>query len=171
MRAFRYRQGSRVGQGREMKFMGQLPLFSCSKDDLSWDEALLGGIGRLICAWGMLEQCLEHKIGELRQAAGDMRTVGARTKPNMSRLLTELRAMISMRDRRNAAALSEISEVERDIQRIDRFRGLIISGFQMPEPGGFACRDPKNNVMHISLDQLDGEVSHLQRIGRRLLAL
>src|SRR3990167_9417615 len=103
------------------------------------DAALLCAVGRLVCAWTMLEQSLEAKIGLLREAMGDIRTVGARTRPSMAKLMTELRTMVAMRDRRNASALTEISAIERDMQRIDRFRSLIINGFQQPAEGGFTC--------------------------------
>jgi len=132
---------------------------------------LLCGLGRIICAWGRLEQRLEAKIADLRAATGDVRTLGSRTKPGIARLMGELRAMISMRDRRNAAALKEIAHIEGDIQRIDRFRGLVLTGFVTPEEHGFACRDAKNNLVHVSIDQLDGETRRLDAIGERVLAL
>ena len=42
------------------------------------DAALLCAVGRLVCAWTMLEQSLEAKIGLLREGMGDVRVVGAR---------------------------------------------------------------------------------------------
>ncbi|SEJ04731.1 hypothetical protein SAMN05518849_102320 [Sphingobium sp. AP50] len=135
------------------------------------DAALLCSVGRLVCAWTMLEQSLEAKIGMLREAMGDVRTVGARTRPTMTKLMTELRTMVAMRDRRNASALTAISAIERDMQRIDRFRALIIQGFHQPEPGGFTCRDGRNNIQHIGLEQLEGEISSLEAVASRLLAV
>lgn len=135
------------------------------------DAALLCAVGRLVCAWTMLEQSLEAKIGLLREAMGDVRTVGARTRPSMAKLMTELRTMVAMRDRRNASALTEISAIERDMQRIDRFRALIIQGFHQPEPGGFTCRDGRNNIQHVAFDQLDGEIAALEGVANRLLAV
>ncbi|MES2175613.1 MAG: hypothetical protein V4523_16955 [Pseudomonadota bacterium] len=135
------------------------------------DAALLCAVGRLVCAWTMLEQSLEAKIGLLRDAMGDIRTVGARTRPSMAKLMTELRTMVAMRDRRNASALTEISAIERDIQRIDRFRGLIIQGFHQPEPGGFTCRDSRNTIHHVAFDHLDGEIAALEGVASRLLAV
>jgi hypothetical protein len=149
--------------------MGHFPSFA--EAEFSHDANLMYGVGRLICAWGALEQKLEHKLCALREAAGDVRSTGTRSKPGMSKLMAELRAVVSLRDRRNAAALTEIAELERDIQRIDRFRGLIVSGFGAPEPGGFLCRDSKNNELHVSMQQLDSETEHLEEIGERLLAL
>lgn len=135
------------------------------------DAALLCGVGRLVCAWTMLEQSLEAKIGRLREAMGDIRTVGARTRPTMAKLMTELRTMVAMRDRRNAAALTEIADIERDMQRIDRFRALIIQGFHQPQPGGFTCRDQRNTHQFVTLEQLDREISALETVAERLLAV
>lgn len=135
------------------------------------DAALLCGVGRLVCAWTMLEQSLETKIAQLREAMGDVRTIGARTRPSMAKLMTELRTMVAMRDRRNASALTEISAIERDMQRIDRFRALIVQGFHQPEPGGFTCRDPRNNVQHVAMEQLEAEIASLERLAGRLLAV
>lgn len=135
------------------------------------DAALLCGVGRLVCAWTMLEQSLEAKIGLLREGMGDVRVVGARTRPSMAKLMTELRTMVAMRDRRNASALTEISAIERDIQRIDRFRALIIQGFHHPEEGGFTCRDGRNNIQHVAFEQLDGEITALESVASRLLAV
>lgn len=149
--------------------MGHISLFTAS--DVMDDSDLMCGVGRLICAWGVLEQRLERKILTLRDTAGDIRTLGLRNKPSIAKMMGELRAMVSMRDRRNAAVLTEIAGIERDIQRIDRFRGLVVSGFQAAEPGGFTCRDGKNNVLRISKDQLAEEIDRLERIGEQLLAL
>jgi len=135
------------------------------------DAALLCAVGRLVCAWTMLEQSLQAKIDLLRDAMGDVRTVGARTRPSMAKLMTELRTMVAMRDRRNASALTEISAIERDMQRIDRFRALIIQGFHQPEPGGFTCRDSRNNIQHVAFDYLDGEIAALESVASRLLAV
>lgn len=135
------------------------------------DAALLCAVGRLVCAWTMLEQSLEAKIARLREAMGDVRTIGARTRPSMAKLMTELRTMVAMRDRRNASALTEISDIERDMQRIDRFRALIVQGFHQPEPGGFTCRDSRNNIQHVALKQLEGEIAALEIVANRLLAV
>ena len=135
------------------------------------DAALLCAVGRLVCAWTMLEQSLEAKIVLLREAMGDVHTVGARTRPSMAKLMTELQTMVAMRDRRNASALTEISAIERDMQRIDRFRSLIINGFQQPAEGGFTCRDGRNTQIHVSLDQLDVEIGSLDQLAQRLLAV
>ncbi len=135
------------------------------------DAALLCAVGRLVCAWTMLEQSLEAKIAMMREAMGDVRTIGTRSRPTMAKLMTELRTMVAMRDRRNASGLTEIATLERDMQRIDRFRALIIGGFQEPAPGGFTVRDGRNNQQHVSLEQLDAEIGALELIAQRLLAL
>ncbi|MBB4641051.1 hypothetical protein [Rhizorhapis suberifaciens] len=140
-------------------------------------DPLLCGIGRLIVAWGMLEVQLEQKIGQLRRAAGEVRSATSRTKPTMAKMLSELRAIVSMRCRRDNVQLVEIAEVERTIQQIDKFRTLVVQGFQGPADNGhledhpFLCRDAKNNVISISLDELIGEVSRLDACRERLLAL
>lgn len=133
------------------------------------DAALLCGIGRMVCAWTMLEQSLEQKIAMMRGAMGDVRTVGTRNRPSMAKLMTELRTMVTMRDRRNATALNEVSAIERDMQRVDRFRTLIIDGFQEPASGGFTCRDPRNKQVLVSLEQLEAETAALERMAQRLL--
>ncbi|CCW16858.1 hypothetical protein EBBID32_11960 [Sphingobium indicum BiD32] len=135
------------------------------------DAALLCAIGRLVCAWTMLEQSLETKIGLMREKMGDIRTVGARTRPSMAKLMTELRTMVAMRDRRNASALTEIAAIERDMQRIDRFRALIIQGFHQPQPGGFICRDQRNIHQFVTFEQLDHEICDLETVANRLLAV
>src|SRR3546814_15436672 len=95
-------------------------------------EALLCGIGRLIFSWGKLEVHLEQKVAQLRQNAGDVRAT-ARIRPTMAKMLAELRAIVSMRNRRNNMQLVEIAVIERPIQRIDKFRILVIQGFQAPD--------------------------------------
>jgi hypothetical protein len=149
--------------------MGHLPIFS--ENAFSQDAALLYGVGRLVCAWGVLEHSIEDKIAVLRRAAGDVPGQGTRNKASMARLLADLRAMISMRDRRDTTALLKMAGIEQQLQRIDRFRSLIVSGFQTPEPGGFAVRDQKNNVLHISFEQLDDEIAQLEKVGEQLTAL
>src|SRR3546814_5869185 len=89
-----------------------------------------------------------------------------------------LRAIVSMRNRRNNMQLVEIAEIERTIQRIDKFRMLVIQGFQAPaeeqhgsDNAPFLCRDAKNNMICISLDDLGQEVSRLENCRERLVAL
>lgn len=135
------------------------------------DAVLLCAIGRLVCSWTMLEQSLEAKAIAMRETMGDVRTVGARTRPTMAKLMTELRTMVAMRDRRNASGLIEISDIERDMQRIDRFRALIVTGFQEPAPDGFICRDARNNHQHVSMEQLEAEIAALETVAHRLLAI
>lgn len=140
-------------------------------------DDLFCGVGQLVFAWGMLEAQLEQKITDLRRAAGDVRSATARTKPTMARMLAELRAIISMRCRRDNVQLDEIAEIERTIQQIDKFRMLVIQGFQIAGDATgknerpFLCRDAKNNIIGISLEELDREISRLDACRERLLAL
>jgi len=57
------------------------------------------------------------------------------------------------------------------MQRIDRFRALIIQGFKQPEEGGFTCRDQRNNMQFVTLEQLDAEIASLETVANRLLAV
>jgi hypothetical protein len=140
-------------------------------------DGLLRGVGQLVFAWGTLEAQLEQKIADLRSAAGEIRSAMTRTKPTMAKMLAELRAIVSMRCRRDNVQLIEIAEIERAIQQIDKFRTLVIQGFQVTDEGGrsnerlFLCRDAKNNVIGISLGELESEISRLDACRERLLAL
>ena len=140
-------------------------------------DILLCSVGRLVFAWGTLETQLEQKIADLRSAAGDVRSAMARNKPTMARMLAELRAIVSMRCRRDNVQLDEIAEIERAIQQIDKFRMLVIQGFQVADEASgtdkrlFLCRDAKNNVIGISLGELESEISRLDACRERLLAL
>jgi hypothetical protein len=95
----------------------------------------------------------------------------------MAKMMAELRAIVSMRNRRNNVQLIEIAEIERILQQIDKFRTLVLQGFQAPAQDGrpgtrtFLCRDAKNNVISISLSELDAEVARLDQCRDRLLAL
>ena len=141
------------------------------------EEAMLCGIGRLICGWGTLEARLEKKIAQLRQSAGEVRMTAARQRPTMAKLMAELRAIVSMRNRRNNVELVTISEIERVLQQVDKFRMLIIQGFQAAAQDGrpgtrtFLCRDAKNNVVSVSLSELEAEIARLEECRDRLLAL
>lgn len=140
-------------------------------------DTQLRSVGRLVFAWGTLEAQLDKKIADLRSASGDIRSAMTRTKPTIARMLSELRAIVSMRCRRNNAQLGEIAEIERTIQQIDKFRLLVIQGFQIAGEGAgterplFLCRDAKNNLIGISLEELNGEISRLDACRERLLAL
>lgn len=135
------------------------------------EDALLSAIGRLVCAWGRMEGDLDRKIMAMRATAGDVRIVGSRTRPAMSRMFAELRAIVSMRDKRGATALTEIAEVERAVQRLDRFRMLVIEGFTAVEGDGFLVRDGKNMPIHISAEHLARDTAELESLSDRLMAL
>lgn len=146
-------------------------------DRLSAEDGMLCGIGRLVVSWGTLEARLEHKIAQLRQGSGAGRSITGRQRPTMAKMMAELRAIVSMRNRRNNVQLIEIAEIERILQQIDKFRTLVLQGFQAPAQDGrpgtrtFLCRDAKNNVISISLSELDAEVARLDQCRDRLLAL
>jgi hypothetical protein len=82
-----------------------------------------------------------------------------------------------MRNRRDNQQLAEITQIECVIQKIDMFRMLVIQGFQSPadqsEAGdrSFLCRDAKNNVVRVGLEELNEKVSRLDDCRKRLLAL
>lgn len=149
--------------------MGQIEHMGAGAPDIHF--AIFCTVGRLVCSWGMLEKALEEKIASFRDGSGDTRLLTTRNRPNMARLLAELRAMISMRDRRNAMALTEIAAAERDIQRVDRIRGLVVAGFHGQAGEGFALRDSKNVEMQMTLGQLEQEIERLEDVGHRLLQL
>jgi len=154
--------------------MGQLPMFVLPDAPVrasAEEEALLRAIGRLICAWGRMECDLDRKIVAMRATAGDVRIVGSRTRPGMARMFAELRAIVSMRDKRGATALNEIAEIERTVQRLDRFRMLVIEGFTAADDDGFLVRDGKNMLVHISAEQLARDTAELESLGVRLMAL
>jgi hypothetical protein len=134
-------------------------------------DAVALGIGHLVCSWGELEQSLMAKLAAMRVAAGDVRIVGARSKPGVSRLLAELRALISMRDRHDKTALADISEIERLIQRIGQLRLLVVEGFEKPEHDAFVCRDTKNVEHRIGLAHLAQEIAEIDAIRERLARL
>lgn len=166
--------------------MGQMPVFDNDMMNIPQDapepaihnnddaaDSLYAAIGELICRWGMMEATLEEKIAALRLAAGDVPGTGSRTKPTMAKMLAELRAIVSMRDRRNVAALSAIADMECEIQRIDRFRGLIVNGFlaARPDGGGFSMRDPKNIISHHNLGDVREAVAAIDRLRERFQSL
>lgn len=140
-------------------------------------DTLLCSVGRLVFAWGTLEAQLEQKIADLRSASGEIRSAMTRTKPTIAKMLSELRAIVSMRCRRDNVQLGEIAEIERAIQQIDKFRMLVLQGFQLTDDASgndkrlFQCRDAKNNVIGISLGELESEISRLDSCRERLLAL
>lgn len=165
-------------ESAERDIMAEMARAKTAKQDRPLvEDALMCGIGRLVCSWGTLEARLEQKIGQLRQAAGDVRLTNPRQRPTMPKMMAELRAIVSMRNRRNNVQLIEISEIERTLQQIDKFRMLVLQGFQAPAQDGrpgtraFLCRDAKNNAISVSLNELETEVARLDQCRERLLAL
>src|SRR3546814_12440192 len=111
------------------------------------------------------------------QKAGDVGGA-ARISPTIAKMVAELRARVTVRNRRNNSQLGESAEIERAVQRIDKFRMLVIQGFPAPaeeqhgsDNAPFLCRDAKNNMICISLDDLEQEVSRLENCRERLVAL
>jgi len=134
-------------------------------------DRLLLSIGRLVCAWGLFEGSLEDRIDRLRMAAGEIRAVGNRSRPSMARRFAELRAVVAMRDRRNADALTEIAGIESEIQRIDSIRMMVTEGFQAADGDGLLCRDGKNRTVRFALEGLDGEAATLDRLRGKLASI
>lgn len=173
-----HRVSAATEESAEKDIMAEMARAAAAKQERSGaEDALMCGIGRLVSSWGTLEVRLEQKILQLRQAAGDVRLTPARQRPTMPKMMAELRAIVSMRNRRNNVQLIEISEIERSLQQIDKFRMLVLQGFQAPAQDGrpgtraFLCRDAKNNVVSVSLHELDAEVERLDQCRERLLAL
>lgn len=125
-------------------------------------------LGRLVMAWGGLEHATAEKLSALRLAAGDVRLVGARTRPGMARLLAELRALVAMRDRHEKQALIDIADIENSLQRLAQFHHIVIDGIQTAEGGTLVCRDDKNGQHRISLSDIDREIAAIEDIQARL---
>lgn len=134
-------------------------------------DAVVRAVGSLVCSWGSLERTTMDKLTAMRLAAGDVRLVGGRMRPGMARLLAELRALVSMRDRHDKQALVVIAELENHIQRIAQFHLLVISGFQASEADILLCRDSKNSERRISLGDVQREIAMIETIKERLSAI
>ncbi|HEX7819222.1 MAG TPA: hypothetical protein VF463_01245 [Sphingobium sp.] len=136
----------------------------------SYDH-VVRAVGSLVCSWGSLERTTMDKLSAMRLAAGDVRLVGGRMRPGMARLLAELRALVSMRDRHDKQGLVVIADLENHIQRIAQFHLLIISGFQASEADVLLCRDSKNSERRISLADVEREIAMIETIKERLSAI
>lgn len=134
-------------------------------------DAVVRVVGSLVCSWGSLEHVTMEKLAAMRLAAGDVRLVGGRMRPGMSRLLAELRALVAMRDRHDKQALVIIAELENHIQRIAQFHLLVISGFQAAEADILLCRDAKNSERRVTLSDVEREIAAIEDIKRRLAAI
>jgi hypothetical protein len=139
--------------------------------DSGVDDAVVRAVGSLVCSWGSLEHVTMEKLGAMRLAAGDVRLVGGRMRPGMARLLAELRALVSMRDRHDKEGLIVIADLENHIQRIAQFHLLVISGFQSAEADILLCRDAKNAERRISLSDVEREIEAIEMIKTRLMAI
>lgn len=134
-------------------------------------EKVVNAVGSLVCSWGSLERTTMDKLTAMRLAAGDVRLVGGRMRPGMARLLAELRALVSMRDRHDKQGLVVIADLENHIQRIAQFHLLVISGFQASEADVLLCRDSKNSERRISLADMEREIAMIETIKERLSAI
>jgi hypothetical protein len=137
----------------------------------SSDVALLEAIGRLILTWGQLERATGQKVAAMREAFGDVRAVGGRTRPTMQKLLAELRALVAMRDRHDKQALAVIAEIDGTLQRTAQFRQLIIDGAQGTCGRVLDCRDMKNAPVEIGMREIEREAAQLNRIGAQIANL
>lgn len=139
--------------------------------DIGADDAVVRAVGALVCSWGSLEHVTMEKLGAMRLAAGDVRLVGGRMRPGMARLLAELRALVSMRDRHDKQGLVVIADIENHIQRIAQFHLLVISGFQSAEADVLLCRDAKNSERRVTLADVEREIAMIENIKHRLMAI
>lgn len=139
--------------------------------DCSVDDAVVRAVGALVCCWGSLEHVTMEKLGAMRIAAGDVRLVGGRMRPGMARLLAELRALVSMRDRHDKQGLVVIADLDNHIQRIAQFHLLVVSGFQSAEGDVLLCRDSKNSERRIALSDVQKEIAEIEIIKERLMAI
>ncbi|MET0241803.1 MAG: hypothetical protein ABW184_18070 [Sphingobium sp.] len=135
------------------------------------NDAAIRAVGALVCGWGGLERATTQKLSAMRLAAGDVRLVGGRIRPGVARLLAELRAHVSMRDRHDKQALVVIADLENHIQRIAQFHQLVVSGFQVAEGNILLCHDAKNAERRISLDEMEREIAAIESITARLAAI
>lgn len=135
------------------------------------DPALLQAVGRLILAWGHLEDMTAQKLAVMRRSFGDVRAVGGRMRPTMQKLLAELRALVAMRDRHDKQALMVIAEMDGALQRTAQFRQLIIDGAQDADGDNLVCRDARNCSINIPLAEIVKETALLNRIRHQIAEL
>jgi len=147
-------------QGDDMAGDGDIP-----------DLAVQQAIGRIVLAWGRLEQSTVEKLTSMRHAFGDVRAVGGRARPTIQKLLAELRALVAMRDRHDKQALTVIAEIDGALQRIAQFRLLVVDGAQGVEGDALACRDLKNGERIVPRAMIEGEAARLDEIRARIEAL
>ncbi|BAK68533.1 hypothetical protein SLG_38580 [Sphingobium sp. SYK-6] len=133
--------------------------------------AVTGAIGDFVLAWGRLEQTTAAKLTEMRQSFGDVRAIGGRIRPNMQKLLAELRALVAMRDRLDTQALDLITDIDGSLQRAAQFRLIAIDGAQDAEEDRLICRDIKNGAVEIPCEEIARETRQLERIREQIAAL
>jgi len=135
------------------------------------DRRVLEAIGELVLLWGQLEQATAEKLATMRQAFGDVRIVGGRTRPTMQKLLAELRALVAMRDRHDKQVLAVIAEIDGALQRTAQFRLLVLEGTQDCDGDAVTCHDLKNTPHRVTLEDLQRETAQLNRIRSQIAAL
>ncbi|MET0137704.1 MAG: hypothetical protein ABW192_04910 [Sphingobium sp.] len=150
---------------------GSAGMPNASDEAAASHDCVVRAVGTLVCSWGSLERTTMDKLTAMRLAAGDVRLVGGRMRPGMARLLAELRALVSMRDRHDKQGLVVIADLENHIQRIAQFHLLVISGFQASEADTLLCRDSKNSERRISLGDVEREIAMIETIKERLSAI
>ncbi len=139
--------------------------------DAQTGDAVTMLLGTLVRTWGELERATMEKLSQLRAAAGDMRLIGGRSRPNLGMLLAELRALVSIRDRHDRNTLVEIAEIETSIQRASQFHQLVIDGFRAAEADVLLCRDARNAERRVKVDDVRSEIRELETITSRLCAI
>lgn len=139
--------------------------------DSAANQPVLAAVGELILAWGRLEHATAEKLASMRQAFGDVRVVGGRTRPTIQKLLAELRALVAMRDRHDKQVLTVIADIDGALQRTAQFRTLVIEGSQSCDDDAVTCRDIKNNPHRVALADLRREISQLDHIRGQIALL
>lgn len=142
-----------------------------SDDGAAPDRRVLEAVGALVLVWGQLEQTTAEKLASMRQAFGDVRIVGGRTRPTMQKLLAELRALVAMRDRHDKQVLAVIAEIDGALQRTAQFRILVLDGTQSCDGEAVTCHDLKNTPHRVTLEDLQRETVQLNRIRSQIAAL
>lgn len=162
------------GDGEQPELFPQQPM-SASADPAPHRPAphhnVLEAIGELVLAWGRLEHTTAQKLATMRQAFGDVRVVGGRSRPTMQKLLAELRALVAMRDRHDKQVLTVIADIDGSLQRTAQFRILIVDGAQSCANDALICHDLKNNPHHITRADIERETAQLDRIRHQIAGL
>lgn len=143
-----------------------------NESSLAWavvpDHAI---VGDFVCSWGRMEQALADKRDMLRRGCGDNRILDHRARASIPMILAELRALLTLRDRHDRTALAQVAELECTLQRLARFRQLLVDGFRAFEGGDVLCRDAKNELHVVKLVDVSRELRNVIAIARTVRAL